>query len=130
MRKRNRGFTLLEVMVALAIIVIALVALLTTQSTSIKIMTRSTLMTKAYLLAEKKLAALELAGYDVIEDDDGSFEENPELRWEQRVAQADLEGLKEVRIHILSGNPERERKEAAFTTFISELEEPEEEGEK
>ncbi len=90
---RRSGFTLLEVMVALAVIAIALVALLTTQSTSIKLLTRSTLMTKSYLLAEKKLAALELTEYDLINDGEGTFEENPELRWKQMVSQTDLENM-------------------------------------
>jgi len=129
MRKRDHGFTLMEVMIALAVIAIALVALLSTQATSIKAITRSTLMTKSYLLAEKKLVELELAGYEGALDGEGEFEENPELRWTQQVSETDVEGLKEVRICILSGTEERERSEADFTMFIAELEEPEEEGE-
>jgi general secretion pathway protein I len=123
------GFTLLEVMVALAIIGIALVALLTTQSTSIKIITRSTLLTKSYLLGEKKLAALELAGYDAADDGEGSFEENPELRWVQTVSETEIEGLKEVHLRIISGEPEKERREADFVTFVSQMESPEDEDE-
>lgn len=130
MRTIEEGFTLLEVMVALAVVAIALVALLTTQSRSITIVASSTLMTKSYLLAEKKLAELELAGYDGAVDGEGSFEENPELRWAQSVSQTDLESMKEVKIDILSGAPERERREAAFVVFLSQLEEPEEDEEK
>ena len=84
-------------------------------------------MTKSYLLAEKKLTALELAGYEGADDDEGSFEENPELRWGQNVSQTDLEGMKKIEIYILSGTPEMERMEVAFVTFISEMEEPDEE---
>lgn len=119
----------MEVMVALAIIGIALVALLTTQSTSIKIITRSTLITKSYLLGEKKLAELELAGYDAADDGEGSFEDNPELRWVQTVSETEIEGLKEVRLHIISGEPEKERREADFVTFVSQMESPEDEDE-
>ena len=129
-RVRNRsGFTLLEVMIALAIIGIALVALLTTQSTSIKIITRSTLITKSYLLGEKKLAALELAGYDAVDDGEGSFEDNPELRWVQTVSETEIDGLKEVHLRIISGEPEKERREANFVTFVAQMEEPEDEDE-
>lgn len=129
MRNNRSGFTLLEVMVALAIIAIALVALLTTQSTSIKIVTRSTMMTKSYLLGEKKLTALALAGYDGADDEEGSFEDNPELRWVQAVSQTDLAGLKEVRLSIVSGEAERARMEAEFVTFVVQMEEPEDEDE-
>ena len=127
--KNRSGFTLLEVMVALAVIGIALVALLTTQSTSIKIITRSTLITKSYLLGEKKLAALELAGYDAVSDGEGSFEDNPELRWVQTISEKEIDGLKEVHLRIISGEPEQERREAHFVTFVAQMEEAEEEDE-
>lgn len=129
MRQKEQGFTLLEVMVALAIIGIALVALLTTQSASIKIITRSTLITKSYLLGEKKLTALELAGYDAVDEGEGSFEDNPELRWVQTVSDQEIDGLKEVHLRIISGEPEQERREAHFVTFVAQMEEPEDEDE-
>jgi len=100
-RYRQGGFTLLEVMVAVAIIAIALTALLGSHSQSISLAGEAKFYTTASLLAQRKMAELELTGFDDLVSDRGDFgEEFPGYRWEVKVDQADFEGFEEITKHI------------------------------
>lgn len=81
-RKRfSAGFTLLEVMIAVAVIAIALVALLGSQARSLGRAGETTFNTIAPMLASAKLAELE-GGLVVPADGEGDFAPNrPEYRW-------------------------------------------------
>lgn len=59
--RKLRGFTLLEVIIALAIIGIALVSLLSLGNRSIAAQTRVQCLTQATLLAQQKMAEAEVA---------------------------------------------------------------------
>jgi general secretion pathway protein I len=69
----QNGFTLLEVMVALSIIVIVLTALIGTQSQGMSMAIESKFNTTAALLARDKMARLELVPDDEISSDSGDF---------------------------------------------------------
>jgi general secretion pathway protein I len=98
---RQQGFTLLEVMVAVAIIAIALTALLGSHSQSISLAGEAKFYTNAALLAQKKMAELELEGFDDLVSESGDFgEEFPGYRWEVKVDDADFEGFEEIAKHI------------------------------
>ena len=108
-----RGFTLLEVMVAVIIISIALVSLIGSQSQSVSIATASRFETTASLLARQKLTELALAGFEELASAEGDFgEEFPDYSWSVEVRElgeedtglengADL--LKSVDLIISSG---------------------------
>jgi general secretion pathway protein I len=98
---RQGGFTLLEVMVAVAIIAISLTALLGSHSQSVSLVGEAKFYTSAALLAQKKMAELELAGFDDLVGESGDFgEEFPGYRWEVKVDKADFEGFEEITKHI------------------------------
>ena len=97
-----RGFTLLEVVVALAILGVSLTALLETQAASLNNAGRSRDLTVASLLARAKMIDIEQKqnhdGFTVnTEEDDGDFrnEGHPEITWKARVSpiQLDLSAL-------------------------------------
>ena len=69
------GFTLLEVMVAVAIIAITFVSLLGSQSQSISIAEISRFETNAAMLAREKLTELQLEGFDALSNTSGVFED-------------------------------------------------------
>ncbi len=82
----NKGFTLLEVMISVAIIAIALTVLLGSQSQSLALANESKFGTTAALLAQKKMAELELSGFQDILDYQGDFgEEYPGYQWKLEV---------------------------------------------
>ncbi len=80
------GFTLLEVMVSVAIIGIALVTLIGSQSQSISIATISRFETTASFLARWKLTELALAGFDDLHSTEGDFDEEfAQFHWKVEV---------------------------------------------
>lgn len=87
-RAGRRGFTLLEVMVALAILTMGLLALSDVVGMALRSHVRAIHLDVATLLARGKLASLEeefdRKGFrDFDQEDEGSFEDqgHPEIRW-------------------------------------------------
>jgi general secretion pathway protein I len=81
------GFTLLEVMVALAIIATALVAVLGMQSQSLSLASETKFTTTAIFLAQHKMAQLEAQGPEEVSDDSGDFGEDfPGYHWSLSVS--------------------------------------------
>jgi len=84
----NQGFTLLEVMIAVAIIAIAVVTLLGAQSQSVSIATSAKFDTMASMLAQWKMSDLLLQDYDDLTDDEGNFgEDYPQFSWKLTVTE-------------------------------------------
>ena len=97
----DTGFTLLEVMVALAIIATALVTLLGSHLMSLNLAMTHKEQTLAAMLAREKMQESLTIPFDLLEDDSGDFTPaRPEIGWETVVTEADIDNLKEVRIII------------------------------
>lgn len=87
---RARGFTLLEVMIAIAILAIALTALLGSQSQSMVAADRANFAVNSSFLARKKMAEL-LAEGDELSGSSGDFGENyPNYFWRVEFEDADF----------------------------------------
>jgi len=85
-KRKLFGFTLLEVMVAMAIIAIALTAVLGSQSQSVSLASEAKFNTTAPLLAQSKIAEIEVAEQDDLAGDSGDFGEDfPGYTWELSV---------------------------------------------
>lgn len=99
--RSDRGFTLLEVMVALAIIAIALVTLLGTHLLSLNLAQRHKEQSMATMLARQKMEELLTTPFDSLTSDAGDFgPERPGYKWEFEVEDADIDNLKRVKILI------------------------------
>ena len=99
-RREAGGFTLLEVMVAVAVISMSFVALLGAQSQSLSMASLSRFETAAALLARQKLAELELSGYESLSSGSGQFDDEfSEYRWRAEVKELDDDetGIKDSR---------------------------------
>jgi prepilin-type N-terminal cleavage/methylation domain-containing protein len=72
-RERNAGFTLLEVMMATAVLAVGVVPLLVTHASTVANMRRGREMTVAALLARDRLAELEVYGFSALADEAGLF---------------------------------------------------------
>lgn len=91
-KNKNSGFTLLEVMVAMAIIAIALTAVLGSQSQSVSLASEAKFSTTAPLLAQSKMAEIEMADTNDLADDSGDFGEDfPGYTWQLSVKEAAFE---------------------------------------
>ena len=82
------GFTLLEVMIAVAILALTLVPLLYTHRRSLGFFSESKNITVATLLAQRKITELELAGLSQLNPGEGKFEEEEfgYFKWTVNVA--------------------------------------------
>lgn len=108
--QRSEGFTLLEVMIALAVISISLVAISGINSGAIDAHTYSKRLTIATLLARGKMADIEqklqsegLPSDDA--DEDGSFEEEgyPEYRWQAQIIRPKTEKIDTGQLLAMTG---------------------------
>ncbi len=104
---KNSGFTLLEVMVATAVLAIGVVPLLVTHAHTVANIRRSREMTVASLLARDRLAELEVYGFEALAGA-GSFfgllpegpgaEPHPFLEIEQELDEVEVLALLEARV--------------------------------
>jgi len=91
------GFTLLEVMIALAVMSIVLVSVYRMHSQSLTMNTAARFYTLAPLLAQNKMAELETLSSDGFPDDSGDFgEQYPGYSWRTSLAEVSAEVLREV----------------------------------
>jgi general secretion pathway protein I len=100
-RPEARGFTLLEVMIAMAILAIALVAAFQSQSQSISMSGQARFLTTASLLAQGKMAELEALKPESVANDSGDFgEDYPDYAWQVEVADTGQESLRKIRLTV------------------------------
>ena len=91
------GFTLLEVMIALAVMSIVLVSVYRMHSQSLTMNTAARFYTLAPLLAQNKMAELEALSSDSFPDDSGDFgEQYPGYSWRTSISEVSSEVLGEV----------------------------------
>jgi len=110
-RNRNAGFTLLEVMIALAIVAIALVSLLGLANRSIAVQERLQRMTRGTLLAQEKMTEIELAAEAktlIYEPAEGVFAEPfSDFRWHMEFAETPLPVVTQVTVTVAWGVEDR-----------------------
>jgi general secretion pathway protein I len=106
-----RGFTLLEIMVALAIISVALVALLALGNRSIATHARLQQLTQATLLAQQKLATAEvdarLGRLEQIRQEGVFPEPYAAYRWRLEFADTPLPSIRTVTVTVAWGEEDR-----------------------
>jgi len=94
LRSEPHGFTLLEIMVAMAIIAIVLVAVYKMHHQTIDMNNAASFHTRAPLLAQKKIAEIKSRTLNDIADDEGGFGEDfPDYHWQLTVEDVESELL-------------------------------------
>ncbi|MBW1676821.1 MAG: type II secretion system minor pseudopilin GspI [Deltaproteobacteria bacterium] len=98
---KSSGFTLLEVMVAIAIIAIALTAVLGSQSQSLSLASEAKFSTTAAFLAQSKMAEIETEKVEDLASDSGDFGEDfLGYRWDQSVNDVTFDEPEDVSDHL------------------------------
>jgi type II secretion system protein I len=101
----HRGFTLLEVMVALMVIAFAFVGLLGLHGRNIKTIARDQQLTRATLLARELVSQIQFqvasGGLQQLDDSHGTFEGYPGFRWERQVLTTGLDEVREILVRVI-----------------------------
>lgn len=132
----DTGFTLLEVLLAIALLAIALPILLGLRNFDLDLQDRASELTVATLLAQEKLLEVELLEQYAIGETVGEFRHVPlgaqpvthtppravGYRWKQTIAPTPLELIREIRITVTWPRAEREeRLEVSTYVFAGRL---------
>ena len=106
----TNGFTLLEVMVAVAILGVVLVSLLGLASRSEQDVMLAERITTATLLAKGKMTETLIAKSLTLTEDEGEFEEEDfkDYRWKKIISPTPIAKLMEVRVAVLWKEGERQ----------------------
>ncbi len=121
---RLKGFTLLEVLVAMAVLAVALVSLLGLYNRSLLLTIRAQRLSTATLLAEEMLTRTQLEGTTAMRMTAGDFadlhpSQYPEFRWYRTLRPTALEGLWELRVGVSWGGRADETCELTLFTPLS-----------
>lgn len=100
-----RGFTLVEVVVAMAIVAVAFTAMLGLHGRSLRLAAREQAHARALFLARSMLAEMEIEGYPDVGTASGDFEsrnpgEYPGWAWQSTVTDTPLPNTREVRVRV------------------------------
>ena len=109
--EKTPGFTLLEVLVAVAVLGFALVSLLGLHVRNIDLIARDERVTAATLLARALMTEVETGPFPDLGATDGDFELDypdryPDLRWEREVLTTPVPNVREVRVRVFRGEEE------------------------
>ncbi len=132
---KNAGFTLLEVMVAVAILAVGVVPLLVTHATTVANIRRGRELTVAGLMARERLAELEIYGFSALADEAGLFgmpgspgpqeETHPALKLDEEVEEIETAALLEAKVEVNRRNrpsgQEDDLSEITLATYIVNL---------
>lgn len=103
MRNKEAGFTLMEVLIAMAILAIALIGVFQLQSQSISMATDSRFMTTAALLAQSKMVEVEAGASLSSRAQEGDFgPDYPQYSWRLEVADAQLPQFKKIEVTVMN----------------------------
>lgn len=100
-RPAEKGFTLLEVMIAVSILAVTLVAVFQAQSQSVSMSGNARFLTTAALLAQGKMAEMEAAGMQQMKTESGDFGEDfPDYEWRMNVRETEIQALGKVEFTV------------------------------
>ena len=111
---RSQGFTLLEVMIAMALLATVVVSLLGLQNRSVQDVMKAERITTATLLAKRMMTEALLKKPLLLAEDEGVFSEDvygdlyKDYRWKKTVLATPIPKIMEVRIAVLWKEGSRE----------------------
>lgn len=97
----NRGFSLLEVLLALAIFAAAIIGITESVVTQIRAEKLAEDTSRGVILAQNIMEEIRYGGNFTEEKKDGQFDgENAGINWEYEVSKGDIDGLYKVRVAV------------------------------
>ena len=101
MHKNSRGFTFIEIMMAMMVLAMAMVAVYQLQSQSISMATESRFKTSAALLAQSKMTDIEALPTLTNRTEDGDFGTDfPQYSWQMAITDTELSQFKKIEVTV------------------------------
>ncbi len=117
-RAGMRGFTLIEMMVTLAVLAVSLVALLGLRNRTAALSAHARHVTEATLLARRQVAQISLSGFPDLGIRQGDFGERvPSYLWREEVKQTPFDLVREL-ILTVHWSENARKEEVRFTTYL------------
>jgi type II secretion system protein I len=117
-KRGEEGFTLLEVMVSLAIIALTFPLMLSLINRQVGVHLWSERTTIGILLAQEKMVETELGGPPAIGYTEGDFGERyPSFRWKREVRSTLVEKVREVFVRVMWGTAAHPE-DVTLTTYV------------
>lgn len=99
---KGRGFTLIEVLVALSILTVALTSIYRLQSDTLRMSADARFYTVAPMLAQQKMADIERQEFRYLSDGTGDFgQEHPGYGWSLRIEDTQSDLIKNPKHHLI-----------------------------
>lgn len=92
----RRGFTLIEIIMAMAIMAVGIIGVVRLLPVGLRASKSSEMMSRASFLAQEKMEELKLAGFDELTKPNPSIDlegEEGDYSWEAEVSEVELEGV-------------------------------------
>lgn len=103
--RRHKGFTLMEVLVALAVLAIALTTVFKLQGRTMVMSSKARFLNIAPQLATSKLAEVETLEFSDISDDSGVFgEAYPDYAWKLSIEEVPTDLIENKQYHLVRIN--------------------------
>ena len=118
----ENGFTLVEILVTLAILGAVLPALLYAFASAARTQGLSDNTTTALYLLKFRMAEIEMAGYPDVGDESGEFGNNTRYRWSsvvQDIESDEIENIRQVQVTVTWQHRNRERS-MSMNTYIAD----------
>src|SRR5581483_7317523 len=113
-----RGFTLIEIMIALMVLSVSFVVLIGLRNRDIALAAYSHHMTEATLLARQRITEITAAGFPEMGESEGDFgEAAPLYKWKQQMKQTPFDVVRELALAVVWKEGSREE-EVRFTTYL------------
>lgn len=106
-RRNRRGLTLIEVLVAVVLLAVGISACVACIGSATRASGRAEELTAVQLMAREKLTEFELNGVREGTDQGDFGPERPGYGWRAVTTATDLDGLYQVRLTVLWGDPEQ-----------------------
>jgi general secretion pathway protein I len=117
---RNDGFTLIEVLIAMVMVVVGMVLLSQAFSAGLRAVSVADRSSQAQLLAEQKISELEVLSFSSLQTDSGDFgDDYPDYTWQTEVSSTDLDNMKKV-ILTVSWTHENTARSIVITRYFTD----------
>lgn len=119
-RLNKRGFTLLEVVIALAILSISLVTLLSAHGRAVVISANAEALTDAVTLAREEMEKLNVAAMPVEERSEKlKRDDYPEYEWRVDIKETPFTNVWEARLVVFKAGDKEERPVFSLASYLS-----------